>query len=207
MSAAAITVGIVLAGGRSRRMGGGDKPLLSVGGRVILERIVERLLPQCAALAVNANGDPERFAGFALPVVPDTIEGFAGPLAGILAGMDHAAAHLPDARWIATVAGDTPFLPPDFVARLHAARTQAESVLAVAASAGRDHPVDALWPVSLREALRRAMLDEGMRKVRLFQSRYAVTLAEWPAGPRDPFFNANTPEDLDAAERLVDGLD
>lgn len=204
---AAATVGVVLAGGRSRRMGGGDKPLLSIGGRVILERIVERLLPQCVALVINANGDPERFAGFGLPVVPDTIEGFAGPLAGILAGMDHVAAHRPDVAWIATVAGDTPFLPADFVARLHEHRTRAGSVLAVASSAGRDHPVDALWPVSLRGELRRCMLDEAMRKVTLFQSRYAVARAEWPAEPHDPFFNANTPADLDAAERLVDGLD
>lgn len=201
------TIGVILAGGRSRRMGGGDKTLLSVGGRQILSRLIESLQPQCAALVLNANGDPARFASFGLPVTADSVPDHAGPLAGVLAGLDYAAAIYPEVEWIVTAAADTPFLPADFVQRLHAVRDAAETALAVATSGGRGHPVDALWPVTLREELRRALVHEDIRKVTLWQSRFTVAEAEWPAIPVDPFFNANTPEDLEEAERLVDGLD
>src|SRR5262249_39278939 len=147
------------------------------------------------------------FASFRLPIIADSIPDHAGPLAGVLAGLDYVAELRPDIEWIATAAADTPFLPPDFVKRLHKVREKAEAVLAIATTGGREHPVDGIWPVTLREELRRALVTEDVRKVGLWQERFAIAKAEWPATPLDPFFNANTPEDLEEAERLVDGLD
>jgi molybdenum cofactor guanylyltransferase len=197
-----IAAGIVLAGGLSRRMGGGDKCLSLLAGRPILAHIIARARPQVAALALNANGDPARFAGFGLPVVPDSIADFAGPLAGVLAGLDWAAAQRPDATHVASFAGDAPFLPRDLVARLAAALGQGCD-LACAASAGRAHPVFGLWPVALREALRRALTEEGIRKVDRWTERFRLATVDFPAAPLDPFFNANRPEDLAEAERLA----
>ncbi len=199
------TLGVILAGGLARRMGGGDKGLFLVGGTPILARVIERLGPQCAGLVLNANGDPARFAAFGLPVVADSIPDFAGPLAGVLAGLDWAAANRPEIAWVLTAAADTPFLPDDLVQRLHAARLAAGAALACAATAGQNHNVDALWPVSLREPLRAALVEEGLRRVDRFTARYRLATAEWPTEPVDPFFNANTPEDLAEAERLIAG--
>lgn len=196
------TLGIVLAGGLSRRMGGGDKGFGLVAGRPILQHVAERLRPQCAGVVLNANGDPGRFAGLELPVVADTAAGFPGPLAGVLAGMEWAAAHRPDLAWIATVAGDVPFLPPDLVRRLHDARAATGAALASAASNGRTHPVNGVWPVALRGELRRALLEEGERKVGRWTARHGGAVAAWSGTP-DPFFNVNTPEDLDEARRLA----
>lgn len=195
--------GLLLAGGLSRRMGGGDKTLRALGGRPILERVVERLRPQVAALVVNANGDPARFAEFGLPVVADSVPGFAGPLAGILAGLDWAAAERPDCEAIVSVATDAPFIPGNLVARLVAGARDAGAPLACAASAGRAHPVFGLWPVRLREDLRHALVEEGVRKVDLFTARYALATVSFAAEPVDPFFNANEPQDLAAAEALL----
>ncbi|HVH77590.1 MAG TPA: molybdenum cofactor guanylyltransferase MobA [Stellaceae bacterium] len=196
-------VGLLLAGGLSRRMGGGDKTLRVLGGRPILERVVERLRPQVAALVVNANGDPARFAEFGLPVVADSVPGFAGPLAGILAGLDWAAAERPDCEAIVSVATDAPFIPGDLVARLVAGARDAGAPLACAASAGRAHPVFGLWPVRLRADLRHALVEEGVRKVDLFTARYGLATVSFVAEPVDPFFNANEPRDLAAAEALL----
>ena len=153
--------GLLLAGGQSRRMGGGDKTLQLLGGMALLDRVIERLQPQVDALVLNANGDPARFARFGLPVVSDSVPGFAGPLAGVLAGLDWAAAHRPDCPYVASVATDAPFLPGDLVARLAAELDAAHADLACAASGGRAHPVFGLWPVRLREDLRRAVAEEG----------------------------------------------
>jgi molybdopterin-guanine dinucleotide biosynthesis protein A len=193
----------ILAGGLSRRLGGGDKPLRAIGGRSLLARVIDRLAPQCDGLVLNANGDPARFAAFDLPVAADSIEGFAGPLAGVLAGLDWTAAHRPDARWMLSAPGDCPFLPRDLVARLSAALRSEGAEIAVAASGGRTHPVVALWPVALREPLRDAITRESLRKVGLFLARYRLATVEWSASPLDPFFNANTPEDFAAAEALA----
>lgn len=195
--------GLVLAGGRSRRMGGGDKGLLTLGGRPLLAHVIGRLAPQVGTLALNANGDPARFAAFGLPVEPDGVPDQPGPLAGVLAGLDRAAAE--GAAAVVTVAADTPFLPADLVARLEAAA--GPSGFAIAASDGPDgalrlHPTAGLWPVSLREALR-AALARGERKVALWAQAQGAAVCPFPSGPADPFFNVNTPDDLAAAEALL----
>jgi molybdopterin-guanine dinucleotide biosynthesis protein A len=197
------TLGLVLAGGLARRMGGGDKALIAIGGVAILDRVLGRLRPACTVIILNANGDPARFAGYGLPVIPDSVPDFAGPLAGILAGLDWAAAHAPDVAWIASTPGDCPFLPRDLVPRLHAARQSAGTPLACARSGDWRHPVVALWPVALREDLRHALIQEGLRKIEVWTARHGVAIAEWPAKPVDPFFNVNTPEDAAEAERLA----
>ncbi len=194
--------GVVLAGGLARRMGGGDKGLRLVAGRSILDRVIERARPQVEALCLNANGDPARLARFGLPIVADGVPGFAGPLAGVLAGLDWAAESVAGATHVASFATDAPFLPCDLVARFAAALEDAGD-LACAASGGRDHPVFGLWPVALRHELRRAMVEEGVRKVDLWTARYRLRRVEFPCAPVDPFFNANAPEDLAAAELLA----
>jgi molybdenum cofactor guanylyltransferase len=196
------TLGLVLAGGLARRMGGGDKALIRIGTQTILDRVLERLTPACTGIVLNANGDPARFAPFGLPVVPDDVEGFAGPLAGILAGLDWAARHAPGTEWLVSAPGDCPFLPRDLVPRLHAARAEARTALACAQSGDWRHPVVGLWQVALRGDLRRALLDEGLRKIEVWTARHGVALAAWPAEPVDPFFNVNTPEDAAAATRI-----
>jgi molybdenum cofactor guanylyltransferase len=196
--------GVLLAGGLARRMGGGDKPMRQIGGRPILARVIARLALQCDGLILNANGDPQRFASFGLPVIPDTVENFPGPLAGILAALDWAAAHRPDAGWILSAAGDCPFLPRDLVARLHRARVEQDAQLAVAASDEQSHPVIGLWSVALREELRHALVVEDVRGVGRWTERYRLATVTWPAEPFDPFFNANTPDDIATAERLAE---
>jgi len=183
-------------------MGGNDKMAIRIGGMSILERVLQRLRPQCARLIINANGDPARFTATALPVVADSVPGFAGPLAGILAGLDWAANNAPDIAWVVSVPGDCPFLPHDLVARLHRARDAADATVAAACSAGRAHPAVALWPIALRDDLRHA-LAAGLRRVRDFSARYQGADADWPDAPLDPFFNVNTPEDAAAATRMA----
>jgi molybdopterin-guanine dinucleotide biosynthesis protein A len=194
--------GVLLAGGLSRRMGGGDKTLRTLGGKTILERVIARSKPQVAALALNANGDPVRFAPYGLPVVADSIGDFAGPLAGVLAGLDWAAETMLDATHVASFATDAPFLPVDLVARLAAVVSDGKHDLACAASGGRAHPVFGLWPLSLRADLR-AALAGGLHKVDLFTGRYRLVTVEFATTPYDPFFNANAPEDLAEAERIT----
>ena len=192
------TLGVILGGGTARRMGGGDKGLLTLGGRTILSRVVERLAPQVGALALNANDDPRRFADVGLPVLADPVPDRPGPLAGVLAGLIWAEAQ--GARQIVTAAWDTPFLPVDLVARLDAARSEATPIV-LAASGGHRHPTFGLWPVALKDALRRA-LDEGTRKIVVWTDAQGCASVDF-AGDPDPFFNVNTPEDLAAAEAML----
>lgn len=195
--------GILLAGGLARRMGGGDKSLREIGGAPILARIIATLRPQCAGLVLNANGDPARLAEFGLPIAADDLPGFKGPLAGVLAGLDWIAANYPGASYALSAPTDTPFLPSDLVSRLEEARARSGAEIAYATSGGGIHPVVALWPVVIRTDLRRALVEEDLRKVDRFVARYRVAAADWPATPLDPFFNANEPADLAAAEELA----
>jgi molybdenum cofactor guanylyltransferase len=196
-------LGLILAGGLARRMGGGDKARIRIGGMTILERVLARLTPQCARVIINANGDPARFADTGLAVVPDSVPDFAGPLAGILAGLDWAAAHMPEIADIVSVPADCPFLPADLVTRLTGARGVAGTPLACARSGDWRHPVVGLWPIRLRDDLRRALLEEDLHKIEVWTTRHGVAIAEWPSEPVDPFFNVNTPEDAAAAERMA----
>jgi len=197
------TFGLVLAGGLARRMGGGDKALIRIGNQTILERALARLAPQVSGIVLNANGDPARFAASGLPVVADSVPGFAGPLAGVLAGLDWVAANKPGIEWVASVPGDCPFLPRDLVPRLHAARAAENKPLACAHSGDWRHPVVGLWPVALRDDLRRAIVDEDLRKIEVWTARHGVALADWPIDPVDPFFNVNTPQDVERATALA----
>jgi molybdopterin-guanine dinucleotide biosynthesis protein A len=196
--------GVLLAGGLARRMGGGDKPMRTIGGRTILDRVIARLAPQCDGLILNANGDPARFAAFGLPVIADTVQDFPGPLAGILAALDWTAANRPEVGWILSAAADCPFLPRDLVARLQQARIEQDAQLAVAASAGQTHPVIGLWSVALRDELRHALVVEDIRKIDRWTARYKLATVTWPTEPIDPFFNANTMDDIAEAERLAE---
>ncbi len=203
MTEAPDAVGVILAGGLARRMGGGDKCLLDAAGKPLLAHVIERFEPQVRALAINANGDPDRFARFGLPVIADVVPGFAGPLAGVLTGMDWARKDFPDCKWLATAAGDTPFMPGDLVVRLMDAAAEAKAPLAVAESDGRRHPVFGLWSLDLIEDLEKAVVEEGVRKIVAWTDRLGVARVAFPVAPFDPFFNINTPGDLDVAARLA----
>jgi len=197
------TLGVILAGGLSRRMGGGDKPLLSLGARPLLEHVAGRLAPQCASLILNANGDPNRFRSAGIPVVPDSVPGCPGPLAGILAGLEWAAACRPEIEWAVSVPGDTPFIPGDLVRRLHEARSDAGMPLACAASGAEVHYAVALWPVRLRQELRQAITEQNMRRLGDWVKLHGCAEAAWTADPVDPFFNINTPAELAQADDLL----
>jgi molybdopterin-guanine dinucleotide biosynthesis protein A len=195
--------GVLLAGGLARRMGGGDKPMRQIGGRSILERAIARLQPQCGELILNANGDPARFARFGLTVIPDSVADFPGPLAGILAALDWAATHRPGVSIVLSAAADCPFLPRDLMARLNEALVNENAQLAVAASGGQSHPVIGLWSVALRDELRHALVQDNIRRVDRWTARYKLATVAWPTEPLDPFFNANTTDDIAEAERLA----
>jgi len=194
--------GVILAGGQATRMGGGDKGILPLGGKTLLAHVIERLSPQVAELALNANGDPARFDAFGLPVLSDSVDGFVGPLAGVLAGLDWAATL--GATHVVTAAADTPFFPADLVPQLMlAAETQGKPIALAKTENGR-HPTFGLWPVDLRADLREALQD-GVRKVVAWTDKHGTAIAEFPVQGSDPFFNVNTPEDLALAERLAKG--
>lgn len=194
--------GVLLAGGLGRRMGGGDKPLKSLGGRPLLDLVVERARPQVDALVLNVNGDAGRFSAYGLPIAADVIDGYAGPLAGILTGMEWSRSAVPQAQWMASFATDAPFFPRDMVARLRNEAENSGTELACARSNDRTHPVFALWPIRLADELHRAMIDEDMRKIDRWTARYTIGYVDFnrPAPAIDPFFNINRPEDLAVAE-------
>jgi molybdopterin-guanine dinucleotide biosynthesis protein A len=199
------TYGLVLAGGLARRMGGGDKALIKIGRSTILDRVLATLSGQCVDIIINANGDPKRFEDTGCIVVPDNVPGFAGPLAGVLAGLDWLAAQNNGIEWMVSVPGDCPFLPDDLVERLHEARRKmgAGVPLACARSGEWRHPVVGLWPVALRGDLRKALVEEDLRKIEVWTARHGIAIADWPTEPIDPFFNVNTPEDAKRAEQVA----
>ncbi|MCK7612137.1 molybdenum cofactor guanylyltransferase MobA [Roseibium sediminicola] len=192
-------LGCVLAGGQSRRMGGGDKSLMDLGGKSMLDLILARLRPQITDIVLNANGDPSRFKRFALPVVADPVGDYAGPLAGVLAGLSYAEQHKPEISHVVSVAGDTPFFPTDLVRRLSAAVPTDKPVIALASSSEKLHPVFGLWPVALRADLHDWLASGKSGKVLAFVDRHnsvEVAFSLDPATGLDPFFNANRPDDL-----------
>lgn len=195
--------GVLLAGGGARRMGGGDKGLRLLGGETILARIVARAAPQVDRLILNANGEAARFADLDLPVVADSVAGGVGPLAGVLTGLEWVQANMPGCVWLASFAGDAPFVPENLVEKLAAAIAESGAEMACAASAGRAHPVFGLWPVKLAADLRHALADEGIRKVDAWTARYRMATVDFPVAKADPFFNVNRLEDLASAERLI----
>jgi molybdenum cofactor guanylyltransferase/molybdopterin-guanine dinucleotide biosynthesis protein MobB len=201
-------VGVLLAGGQSRRMGGGDKGLLRLAGKTMIGHVLDRLRPQVSRVIINANGDPARFAAFGLPVVADTVEGFVGPLAGVLSGLRWTATHAPAATHIVSVSSDAPLLPGDLVKRLANAIDRREMSIPLARSGGELHPVIGLWPVALADDLE-AALRAGLRKVLHWTDRHGTVPVDFPfarIGGRevDPFFNANTPEELDELRQLLE---
>jgi molybdopterin-guanine dinucleotide biosynthesis protein A len=196
-------VGLILAGGRARRMAGRDKALLPFGTGNLLSRAADRLRPQCDVILLNASSDKSDFASCDLTVVRDSISDHAGPLAGILAGLDWMSDHAADASMLVTVPVDGPFFPHDLVARLRAAAAAQQVMAACARSGGRRHGVYGLWSPALRENLRDALLVRGIRKVDDWLAGHRVATVEWPDRPVDPFFNVNTPEDLAAGERYL----
>lgn len=195
-------VGVLLAGGLARRMGGGDKPLRTLGGKPILDHVVARARPQVRSLLLNVNGDPARFASYGLPMAGDVIKGHAGPLAGILTGMEWARKTHPEAKWLASFATDAPFFPATLVQDLRRAAEAEGAEIACAQSGERTHPVFALWSVALADDLRAAMIGEDMRKIDAWTARYRIVHVDFPTDPFDPFFNINKPENLAEAEAL-----
>lgn len=197
------TLGVILAGGLSRRMGGGDKPLLTVEGFTLLDHVARRLAPQCESVILNANRNLSRFENMRFPVVPDSIAGYLGPLAGILTALEWAAADRPDIEWVVSTPGDTPFIPLDLVRQLHEARRESGRPLACASSGSQVHFTVGLWPVSLRHDLREMLLETGMRSAGDWARLHGYAEASWPLDPVDPFFNINTPDDLAEANALA----
>ncbi len=203
---AAKVAGVVLAGGLARRMGGGDKGLLELDGKPILDHVLERLRPQVRLLVLNAKGNPARFGRWPYPVTADVLPGNLGPLVGVLTGLDWTCANVPGLEWVVSVPTDAPFLPEDLVIRMLAAVEEEGADMACATSGGQRHPVIGLWPVALRNELRHAMIDEEMRKVDQWTGRYKVADVAFSTDPVDPFFNANDESDLEKAKALTGSL-
>ena len=206
-----LAAGCVLAGGLSRRMGGGDKSLRDLGGTPMMGHVIARLAPQVGKIAINANGDPARFGQFGLPVVEDTVQGNVGPLGGILTAIRWTLESMPGARWVVTVATDTPFFPADLVNKLVTATDDDPLKISLARSGDRVHPVFGLWPVALADNLEDALRVDDLRKVLVWVRRHANTEVVFEkrttgAVEIDPFFNVNTPDDMEAAGAILEEL-
>jgi len=198
--------GILLAGGRSSRMNGHEKALLDIGGKPMLLHVLARLAPQVGHVAINANGDPARFSGHGLPVIRDSIDGYAGPLAGLHAGLAWARNETPEACFVASVPVDSPFVPTDLVPRLKAALLAHNAACAIASSQGERYPVAGLWRLELADAIEMA-LNENVRALHRFADLNQAVTVDFPlmsVGEEaiDPFFNVNAPTDLDRARAL-----
>lgn len=202
-------IGMILAGGLASRMGGGDKALIEAGGETMLARVAARLAGQCRTVLLNANGDPARFSAYGLPVLADVVEGYCGPLAGVLTGLEWLRDHVPDRApgegWLLTVAADTPLFPLDLARRLACAAAAENAEIAVARSGDRTHPVFGLWSADLAQDLRRALTQDGERRLNAWAKSRRLATVAWPTTPYDPFFNVNTPEDADELRRMLAG--
>jgi molybdenum cofactor guanylyltransferase len=204
---------VILAGGKSTRMGVEDKALLPLGGKPMIARVIERLKPQVERIVISANGDLSRFSAFGLPVVSDIFEGFVGPLAGLHTGMRWSETNLPEARFVVSVASDTPFFPADLVARLAEGCGRDENTVALAASTAGTHPIFGLWPVKLADGLERLLKSGAAGKVLDFADRFMRLNVPFddivlPDGKTvDPFFNVNTPEHAAEAEKIAAALE
>jgi molybdopterin-guanine dinucleotide biosynthesis protein A len=196
-------IGLILAGGQARRMGGADKAFLKLGGETLITRAIARARPQADEFIINANGDLERFASLSCEVIADRVGGFLGPLAGILSGFEWMRANRPDARWLASFACDCPFFPTDTVERLIAGAQSRSVPIAIAASGERHHPVFAVWSASLPVTSESVLRGEGLRKMDDFVAGFPNTRVIFPLAPIDPFFNINTPDDLVRAQTLI----
>jgi len=197
-------VGVLLAGGMARRFGGGDKCLIELCGKPLLDHVIDRAGPQVDRMFLNANGTADRFAGYGLDVVADVVDGYAGPLAGILTALEWSRDNIPEAAWVASFPTDAPVLPVDLVARMQAAIVEQGADMACAMSGGRTHPVIAMWPVRIAEDLRTALIDEDIRKIDRFTARYHIVHVEFPITDHDPFLNINAPDDLVHAAEFLD---
>jgi molybdopterin-guanine dinucleotide biosynthesis protein A len=197
---------VILAGGQSRRFGGGDKFLKDLNGKPLLDRVIERIKPQVDHLIINANNKNISLSSYGLPIVADTIQGYAGPLAGILTGLEWIREHASECKWLGSFPSDAPFVPLDCVRKMHECAVENDAEVVCAVSGGRTHPVCALWRVELAEDLRNAMIEENMRKIDLWTSRYKISELEFSNQPYDPFFNVNRPEDLTQAEKIAADL-
>jgi len=196
-------VGVILAGGLARRMGGGDKSMLKLGGRRILDYVIESAQNQLDTVIINANGDPDRFAEFNLPVQADIVPDFAGPLAGVVSAMAWVTQNQPNATHIITLAADTPFFPADYVKRMLELMQLKHQRLACASYQGRTQPVFGLWPVDLFDDLYKALVEDDMRKVDRFTTPYGVADVPFDELISNPFFNVNKPEDIDLGEQQL----
>ncbi len=195
--------GVILAGGLARRLGNIDKALVQIGNTSLLEYAIANLEPQCDQIIINANGNPDRFHNINNPIIADTIEGYAGPLAGVLCAMQWVKQNTPQTKWIATLPVDTPFAPKDFAARLLQNVIDQKTDLACASSGGRHHPVVGLWPVDLADQLHAAMVNEDMRKVDLWTARFKLSIVDFKIKQYDPFFNINRPADIETGEQIL----
>jgi molybdopterin-guanine dinucleotide biosynthesis protein A len=198
-----IVIGVILAGGQSRRFGGGDKFLKKLNGKLLIDHVVDRVRSQTGDLIINSNSDAVLFKTQSLPIVPDSIQGYAGPLAGVLTGMEWVLKNKPESQWIATFPSDAPFIPLDCVKKMQLRAEKEKADIVCAASGGRKHPVCALWRVDLASDLRKAMLNEEMRKIDLWTARHRLSIVEFPNEPYDFFFNINRPGDLERAEEIA----
>lgn len=196
-------VGVILAGGQARRMGGVDKALIPLGGMTLIERAVARASVQVSDLLINANGDPKRFAHLGLPVVPDPVGGFVGPIAGVLAGFEWMRANRPEARWLASFACDCPFFPMDMVERLVAKALGERAKVAVAESGAQHHPVFAVWSAEISATPDDVLVKRGLRKMDDFIATLPNVRVRFDTDPIDPFVNINTPEELALAEDYI----
>jgi len=196
-------VGVLLAGGLARRFGGGDKCLIELSGKPLLDHVIDRVRPQVDRLILNANGARDRFQSYGLDVVADVVEGYAGPLAGILTALEWVRAHAPEAAWVASFPTDAPVMPADLVSRMRDAISAQGADMACAMSAGRTHPVIALWPVGIVDDLRKALVDQDIRKIDRFTAHYKIVHVDFAVGDFDPFLNVNTPDDLARAAEIV----